>query len=115
VILLAVPVFGFPGGLMSGGLGVVAGAALAICAGSIANILGRGRGLADMRVVFNRADAWIAVLGLLVSSSVYAVALAAIPTRVQVEISVAVLIAYLALVGIPLTRMAREHVKQLSG
>jgi hypothetical protein len=68
-----------------------------------------------MHFVFNAADAWIAALGLLVSTGVYAVALAAIPTRVQVVISATALIAYLALVGIPLTRLAREHVKQLSG
>jgi O-antigen/teichoic acid export membrane protein len=115
VILLAVPLLGFPGGLLWGGLGVVAGAALAICGGSMVNVLSRGRGLADMHFVFNTADAWIAALGLLVSTGVYAVALAAIPTRVQVVISATALIAYLALVGIPLTRLAREHVKQLSG
>jgi len=115
VILFAVPLLGYPGGLMWGGLGVVAGAALAICCGSVALVLGRGRGLADTRFTFSSADAWIIVLGMLVSSSVYAVALAGVPTRVQVAISVTAMVAYLALVGIPLTRLARAHLKQLTG
>jgi O-antigen/teichoic acid export membrane protein len=115
VMLLAVPLLGFPGGLMAGGLGVVAGAALAICGGSIVNVLGRGRGLADMRFVCDRYDSWIAVLGVLVTSSVYAVALTGVPTRVQVAMSVTALVAYVALVAIPVIRLSRQHLSQLTG